>query len=122
MCAVHCVPLSFGDKNNVYEKRAMKNRCCASSFHFLCKQFPFFSKVLKKCCIRGLCLVSCGGKKVAVLVVITIQNATENEIFTLLFVLVLQLEGVKPFFSFNKKGNCELTLKICLCCVSLLCC
>lgn len=92
MCAAHSVPLScFGDENNVYEKkRAMKNRCCASSLHFLCKQSPFFSKVLRVWHIRVLHLVSFGGKKVSVLVVVSIQNATEKEIFKLVFVLVLQ--------------------------------
>lgn len=35
MCAVHGVLLScFGDEYNVYEKKPMKNRCCASSSHF----------------------------------------------------------------------------------------
>lgn len=68
----------------------MKNRYCASSLHFLHKQSPFFSEVLRKCHIRVLSLGSFSGRKVAGLVFVGIQKAAEKEIFKSVFVLVLQ--------------------------------
>lgn len=69
------------------KKRAMKNRYCVSFYR---NNLCFSLRYTKKCHIRVLCLVSFGGKKVDVLVFISIQNATEKEILKLVFVLVLQ--------------------------------